>query len=1131
MKLWEQLICAIFCCWQLETICNIYLQRKTTVEVCVDFLRNDQRPSITIALRSFEKNKNELIEELGQNPSKFFELAKHLKNLPRCNLQKLVDESCAQNECDLTPRIRVSNNFVYFTCFESDNVSNDITYEFISSALIPVISWKVLRKELKSNLQICLFIESPSQSSVSNSQCVLLPVQLYKVDLIYSVKEFQLLPKPYSSDCKDYSKSKIKSRRECIDKCLLNLTLKHCKRLPPLIALSAEDSQPLRRVNEHAKCYENLTTICYSRCKIDCVFRFYKIILKELGGSDQLRFNVLPSFNQLKTVFKLSPLLSKLDFFTYICSTLNFWLSISIFQTYLLLEEWSPRFYAKIMRTFQRRLFTYRDDHCRQKMKLCLRIACFTACLICACFQTIQLLKAYSDSDTIVDISIKRNEYFSLPSITFQNYIFYNLNYSKFCNENSRYCINQTVLQRSQIAYELLLRRGHQFAKSFMNSYDLLSKCKLYFVGKRIRNCSELMQKRQSFEGVYLMWTLFAKNKKQSFRLEEDSDVLLEIEVDFPAVTRMILHENAFISFFNSPDLGLKYEMKKVKYVATYETISFALLPTPYSTRCKNYTSCNSRIECMNECILQESKSTCVVKLTSRKVCPQYLTRMNFIIPFFVLSFIHFDVISANCLAHWHQMSNKCYHLNSTLANVYENYKYCQRLNASMISLDSNEEFEFLASLLDSQSFYWLDGIQLAYKNQSFVWSIGEEFDYLEKISDKLQFFENFSCVSLAMSKSKIHKQTCKAKNRQLCQQNRNSKQVENFVYGPQYLVLVEKAMENSWSTILAKIFSLNNTVSELNNSISFEIVKLTQNASKLRHLFEYDLQEIKIISQNMIQNISNEIKTLKRKVETELDSIIALNENMKPILHILRENSDKIKNMSANFTEANNFISNTCRELQVRVNKAESKMKSKSEWINKSINHILANLTDHANTIEKLRKFVNKSIAENAKAIKSVERKSNSQYYRKFVHSKLVIVFTEIVFELTGRDYNVTVKLGSSFTPQYGKIQATVYNRTTKISFNFTSTYQKLQPGRSFSARVSLPLEIHNIRKTSVTWIRQPSPSPISSPKITINRIILVPTYIPNPRTRAANTKQLCPSWFSKSIRPFEQLVLEKRC
>ena len=49
---------------------------------------------------------------------------------------------------------------------------------------------------------------------------------MYKFE--YNKRVIHLLPSPYKTHCFDYSKIGCKSKQDCIDKCTIQLTLKHC---------------------------------------------------------------------------------------------------------------------------------------------------------------------------------------------------------------------------------------------------------------------------------------------------------------------------------------------------------------------------------------------------------------------------------------------------------------------------------------------------------------------------------------------------------------------------------------------------------------------------------------------------------------------------------------------------------------------------------------------------------------------------------------------------------------------------------------------------------------------------------------------------------------------------------------
>ncbi|RWS02133.1 hypothetical protein B4U79_18521, partial [Dinothrombium tinctorium] len=71
--------------------------------------------------------------------------------------------------------------------------------------------------------------------------------------------------------------------------------------------------------------------------------------------------------------------------------------------------------------------------------------------------------------------------------------------------------------------------------------------------------------------------------------------------------------------------------------------------------------------------------------------------------------------VSSKCPDNRHKFKNKCYHINQTTASFYENYKYCNSLNASTVTIHSLDELNYLVSKNGSNmnDCFWLEGVHV----------------------------------------------------------------------------------------------------------------------------------------------------------------------------------------------------------------------------------------------------------------------------------------------------------------------------------------------------------------------------------------------------------------------------------
>ncbi|RWS00308.1 type-2 ice-structuring protein-like protein [Dinothrombium tinctorium] len=128
------------------------------------------------------------------------------------------------------------------------------------------------------------------------------------------------------------------------------------------------------------------------------------------------------------------------------------------------------------------------------------------------------------------------------------------------------------------------------------------------------------------------------------------------------------------------------------------------------------------------------------------------------------------------------------------MASVYENYRLCASLNATMVSIHSNFELSFVRSLLilngDYDFWYWLGGIQVADRLSSFAWTDGSVFNYSRWDENHPNREKNFRCLAINMHiEHNWHSTPCNHSHRQLCQKSRELKNVFYDTEYPEYFI------------------------------------------------------------------------------------------------------------------------------------------------------------------------------------------------------------------------------------------------------------------------------------------------------------------------------------------------------
>lgn len=91
-------------------------------------------------------------------------------------------------------------------------------------------------------------------------------------------------------------------------------------------------------------------------------------------------------------------------------------------------------------------------------------------------------------------------------------------------------------------------------------------------------------------------------------------------------------------------------------------------------------------------------------------------------------------LLSAECPPSWHRFENKCFFANLTAVHSKYNKELCDSLNATMVSVHSPAENEFLRRLLfihyDSHKWAWLSRARNFNKSHGYLWQDASPFNY-----------------------------------------------------------------------------------------------------------------------------------------------------------------------------------------------------------------------------------------------------------------------------------------------------------------------------------------------------------------------------------------------------------------
>ena len=157
--------------------------------------------------------------------------------------------------------------------------------------------------------------------------------------ITFALQSYQLLKKPYPTDCIDYHKeTQFMSRKDCIRRCQLEISLRDCGVVPHEVDIYREESVVRFATDvEYDSCVFKLALnrVCPNKCPhFDCFKQDYKPVFisnnKHNESATEFRL-VIPSDTQ--TIYHHKPKIETIEFVCFLASILNLWFGFSILST------------------------------------------------------------------------------------------------------------------------------------------------------------------------------------------------------------------------------------------------------------------------------------------------------------------------------------------------------------------------------------------------------------------------------------------------------------------------------------------------------------------------------------------------------------------------------------------------------------------------------------------------------------------------------------------------------------------------------------------------------------------------------------------------------------------------------
>lgn len=163
-----------------------------------------------------------------------------------------------------------------------------------------------------------------------------------------------LLSHPYGSDCIDYGEIGFKSRTDCINKCLVNLSLSQCRVLPNHINVDANNNDSFIKNDKQRACQRQIRADgqCERKCHhSNCVNHYYthkKITVKPFSDSEKqllsaeysgLKLTLMTKLvvvyaDEPDTIFEHTPTQHFVEYACYTGGVISLWTGFSIISVY-----------------------------------------------------------------------------------------------------------------------------------------------------------------------------------------------------------------------------------------------------------------------------------------------------------------------------------------------------------------------------------------------------------------------------------------------------------------------------------------------------------------------------------------------------------------------------------------------------------------------------------------------------------------------------------------------------------------------------------------------------------------------------------------------------------------------------
>ncbi|RWS22547.1 galactose-specific lectin nattectin-like protein [Leptotrombidium deliense] len=131
-----------------------------------------------------------------------------------------------------------------------------------------------------------------------------------------------------------------------------------------------------------------------------------------------------------------------------------------------------------------------------------------------------------------------------------------------------------------------------------------------------------------------------------------------------------------------------------------------------------------------------------------------------------------------NCPKNWFRYDNKCFFVNKTKASFKDTVINCNSLGATLVSIHSSKENQFIRHITEESKIYWTGGLQMSGFQNDFTWIDTSQFDFTHWFprQPKTENFYKTYCYGITFLNGYWHATNCGFLSRQICQKQGNSK-------------------------------------------------------------------------------------------------------------------------------------------------------------------------------------------------------------------------------------------------------------------------------------------------------------------------------------------------------------------